>query len=97
MTPVYGPGNQIVSMGACYGINYFDGATWRLWNRPAVPGDRGSPLPSSHESPFPVELNSCFARCELLVRRNLEPLEVLRIRRVSKNQSQDIVLLSVQE
>lgn len=38
MKPVYGPGGQIAFMGACYGINYFDGKGWQLWNRGNVPG-----------------------------------------------------------
>jgi hypothetical protein len=38
MEPVYGPARQIVYMGACNGINYYDGQSWHLWNRGAVPG-----------------------------------------------------------
>ncbi|MGH9436027.1 MAG: hypothetical protein ACRD06_08520, partial [Terriglobia bacterium] len=41
MKPIYGPGRQIAFMGACRGINYFNGQTWRLWNRRDVPGDPG--------------------------------------------------------
>ncbi|MGH9455111.1 MAG: hypothetical protein ACRD2O_14200, partial [Terriglobia bacterium] len=41
MKPMYGPGGQIAYMGACNGINYFDGKSWRLWNRRDVPGDPG--------------------------------------------------------
>jgi hypothetical protein len=39
MKPSYGPRSQIVYNGACAGINYFDGTSWHLWNRPDVPGD----------------------------------------------------------
>lgn len=39
MKPMYGPRRQIAYMGACNGINYFDGSQWRLWNRRDVPGD----------------------------------------------------------
>ncbi len=40
MKPIYGPRSQIVFVGACFGINYFDGARWHLWNRPQLPGPR---------------------------------------------------------
>ncbi|MGH9398382.1 MAG: hypothetical protein ACRD18_16300 [Terriglobia bacterium] len=39
MKPIYGPGPQIAFTGACRGINYFDGTSWRIWNRQDVPGD----------------------------------------------------------
>lgn len=38
MTPIYGPHGQIVYQGDCFGINYFDGRRWRLWNRAEWPG-----------------------------------------------------------
>ncbi|MGH9406677.1 MAG: hypothetical protein ACRD3D_12685 [Terriglobia bacterium] len=38
MKPVYGARGQVVFMGACYGINYYDGQRWYLWNRPSLPG-----------------------------------------------------------
>jgi hypothetical protein len=36
--PVYGPDSKIVFMGACGGVNYFDGNMWRLWNWSQMPG-----------------------------------------------------------
>ena len=38
MKPIYGPRGQIVFVGACFGINYFDGRSWHLWNRSRLPG-----------------------------------------------------------
>jgi hypothetical protein len=40
MKPIYGPNHQIAYMGACQGINYFNGSRWSLWNRYSVPGDQ---------------------------------------------------------
>jgi len=38
MRPIYGPDSQIMFVGMCGGVSYFDGSYWHLWNRPALPG-----------------------------------------------------------
>lgn len=39
MRPVYGPNSQIVFVGMCWGVNYFDGSSWHLWNPSTLPGE----------------------------------------------------------
>jgi hypothetical protein len=36
--PIYGPNSQMVYVGMCWGVNYFDGSSWHLWNRQQLPG-----------------------------------------------------------
>ncbi|MGH9402093.1 MAG: hypothetical protein ACRD2P_08305 [Terriglobia bacterium] len=43
--PIYGPAAQIVFVGPCGGVNYYDGAAWHLWNRPQLPGPRDPARP----------------------------------------------------
>lgn len=38
MRPIYGPNSQIVFVGMCWGVNYFDGSSWHLWNQRQLPG-----------------------------------------------------------
>ncbi|MDE3179011.1 MAG: hypothetical protein KGM47_05055 [Acidobacteriota bacterium] len=38
MRPIYGPNSQIVFIGQCRGLNYFDGRTWHQWNSSELPG-----------------------------------------------------------
>jgi hypothetical protein len=35
--PIYGPKSQIVFVGMCWGVNYFDGSSWHLWNHEQLP------------------------------------------------------------
>lgn len=37
MRPIYGPNSQIVFVGPCSAVNYFDGAEWRLWRNNQLP------------------------------------------------------------
>ena len=37
MRPIYGPNSQIVFVGPCSGVNYFDGSQWRLWRNNQLP------------------------------------------------------------
>ncbi len=36
--PIYGPNSQIVFVGMCWGVNYFDGSSWHMWNHQELPG-----------------------------------------------------------
>ncbi|MGH9450896.1 MAG: hypothetical protein ACRD11_10175, partial [Terriglobia bacterium] len=58
MRPIYGPRFQIVFVGPCAGVNYFDGQHWRLWNNAQLPsGNRDISIPPFFDSSGHVALS----------------------------------------
>ncbi len=43
--PIYGPDSQIVFVGVCWGVNYFDGSVWRLFQGRDAPPNRDISIP----------------------------------------------------
>lgn len=48
--PIYGPGPQIVLVGPCWGVNYFDGTHWRVFQRRLLPQNRDVAIPPFFDS-----------------------------------------------
>jgi hypothetical protein len=48
--PIYGPNSQIVFVGICWGVNYFTGSGWRLFQGRGVPPDRNIAIPPFFDS-----------------------------------------------
>lgn len=57
LRPIYGPHSQIVFVGACGGVNYFNGRVWQLLQGQMLPPGRNMAIPPFFDSTGHLALN----------------------------------------